>query len=86
MTLLGIPADLLNAGFAIIAIAILLGLITAIIRGDLVPGVVYKRETTRADQATVQLERNTETIESLTEKVSTVADLLRALLGIKGAR
>jgi hypothetical protein len=73
---------LLDTGGLAIAAAIAVGVIVLIIRGDLVPGSVYRREAARADTATAQLERNTELGEKLTTQVETlahlVADVLRA--------
>ncbi len=62
--------------------AIVLGLVLlAVIRGLLVPGSVYRREVTRADTATNQLERQNDLGEKLTTQVETltslVADVLR---------
>jgi hypothetical protein len=72
----------LDAGGWVAAAVCLAAIIAAIIRGDLVPGSVYRRETKRADIATAQLERNTELGEKLTTQVDTlahlVADVLRA--------
>jgi len=39
----------------------------AIIRGDLIPGFVYRREVARADVATTQAERNADSLEDLTD-------------------
>lgn len=38
-----------------------------LIRGDWVPGFVYRREVARADTATTQAERNADAIEDLTD-------------------
>lgn len=77
-----LPAALLDAGGWAVAAVIAIGVIGAIIRGDLVPGGVYKREASRADMATTQLERQTELGETMTTQVETlvrlVADVLRA--------
>lgn len=76
-----LPKALLDAGGWVAAAAIAIGVIGAIIRGDLVPGGVYKREANRADMATTQLERQTELGETMTTQVETlvrlVADVLR---------
>ena len=73
---------LLDAGGLAIAAALAVGVVALIIRGDLVPGAVYRREVKRADTATAQLERQTELGETLTTQVETlahlVADVLRA--------
>ena len=77
-----IPKALLDAGGWVAATAIAIGAIASIIRGDLVPGSIYKREVSRADSATTQLERQNELGETLTTQVETlvklVADVLRA--------
>lgn len=39
----------------------------ALVRGDWVPGFVYRREVARADTATTQAERNIDAIEDLTD-------------------
>jgi hypothetical protein len=76
-----LPQALLDAGGWVVATAIAIGVITALVRGDLVPGPVYRREITRADSATTQLERQNELGEKLTTQVETliklVADVLR---------
>jgi len=76
-----LPTALLDAGGWVVAAGIAIGVITAIIRGDLIPGAVYKREVTRADSATTQLERQNDLGEKLTTQVETliqlVADVLR---------
>jgi hypothetical protein len=76
-----VPKALLDAGGWVAAATIAIGVITGIIRGDLVPGNVYKREIMRADTATAQLERQNELGEKLTTQVETltklVADVLR---------
>ena len=43
--------------------------IAAFFKGDLVPGLVYRREIERADTATVQNERNVKAIEALARAV-----------------
>jgi hypothetical protein len=77
-----IPAALLDAGGWVTSAAIAIGVIAALIHGDLVPGMLYKREVTRADSATTQLERQNELGEKLTAQVEVliklVADVLRA--------
>ena len=75
------PKALLDAGGWVACASIAIGVIVAIIRGDLVPGKLYRRETSRADSATAQLERQNELGEKLTTQVETlvklVADVLR---------
>ena len=76
-----LPKALLDAGGWVACASIAVGVIVAIIRGDLVPGRLYRREADRADTATAQLERQNELGETLTTQVETlvklVADVLR---------
>lgn len=80
---LEIPRALLDAGGWVFAAVILSAVITALIRGDLVPGGVHKREIARADQATDQLERNSETNEKVVSQVAVLIDLLGKLLVLR---
>lgn len=75
-----IPKALLEAGGWVAAASIAIGIIVALIRGDLVPGALYKREVTRADTATSQLERWNEIGETLTIQVKLIADLVADVL------
>ena len=76
-----LPKALLDAGGWVACASIAIGVIVAIVRGDLVPGNLYRREASRADTATSQLERQNELGEKLTIQVETlvklVADVLR---------
>lgn len=76
-----VPKALIDAGGWVTAAVVAIGILVSIIRGDLVPGGVYRREVKRADTATSQLERQTELGETLTTQVETlvhlVADVLR---------
>lgn len=70
----------LDAGGWVVAAIVAVGIIAAIIRGDLVPGTVYKREVTRADLATSQLESWNRIGETLTAQVDVIADLVASIL------
>ncbi len=71
----------LDAGGWTVAAVLAVAIIAAIIRGDLVPGAIYRREVERADKATTQLDRQNDLGETLTTQVETltklVADVLR---------
>lgn len=75
-----IPKALLDAGGWVFAAAVLLGVVMAIIRGDLVPGTLYKREVARADTATTQLEHWNAIGETLTAQVKLMSELVADVL------
>lgn len=75
-----IPKALIDAGGWVVAAAIAIGVIAAMVRGDLVPGNVYKREVARADLATSQLEKWNDIGETLTAQVKILAELVADVL------
>lgn len=75
-----IPKALLEAGGWVFAAITLTGVVTALIRGDLVPGNIHKREIARADTATSQLERWNEIGDTLTVQVKLIAELVADVL------
>ena len=78
-----LPKALIDAGGWVVAACIAIGVIVAIIREDLVSGRAYKREVDRADKATAQLERNSETVEGIGRSLDTLLELLTKLLQLK---
>ena len=54
------------------ALAVLAFVVLAMIRGDLVPGFIYRLERTRREQAETQAERNADSIAQLAQ-AATVA-------------
>lgn len=70
----------LDAGGWVAAAVVATAVIAAIIRGDLVPGKVYRREVDRADTATNQLERQNDLGERLTTQVETLTSLVADVL------
>lgn len=90
---LELPKALLDAGGWTVATVIAIGIIGALIRGDLVTGRSAKeaieRETSRADRATEQLERNSDIGErlvvsndKLSGQVTVLVDLLARILRV----
>lgn len=75
-----LPKALIDAGGWVTALAVALGVIVGIIRGDLVPGSLYRREVGRADTATEQLERQNDLGERLTTQVDTLVQLVGDVL------
>lgn len=71
-----LPKVLLDAGGWVFAAAVLAGIVAAIVRGDLVPGPVYRREVARADSATKQLEDSNELGVTLTAQVDTLVKIV----------
>lgn len=94
--LFDIPKALLEAGGWTVATAIAIGVIAALIRGDLVTGRSAKealdRETTRADRATDQLESSSDIGEKvvaandrLSGQISVLIDLMSKMLMLRGS-
>lgn len=75
-----IPKELLDAGGWVAAAAVALGWVGAILRGDMVPGSVHRREIDRADKATAQLERLLDSTHRSADQVATVIELLSKIL------
>ena len=73
---LGLPSEVLGAGGWVFASLVLAAVITALIRGDLVPGVTHKREVARADRATEQLEKEGDTNRELLAAVKALTDIM----------
>jgi hypothetical protein len=70
-----------------VACAITLGVVIGlIVRGDLVPGALYRREVDRADTATNQLERQNDLGETLTTQVETLIRLVADVLSVRTGR
>jgi hypothetical protein len=69
--------------FATIALAIV---IAGLIKGDLVPGWIHKRETERADKATGTLEKITGSIDTQTDVIEGLANNVQTLIAVIGAR
>lgn len=67
---------LIDAGGWVFACAVLVGILSALVRGDLVPGAVYRREVARADTATEQLEKSNELGDTLTAQVDTLVKIV----------
>lgn len=80
----GLSPDILDAGGWVFAAIVLAIVIAALIRGDLVPGAIHKRESARADTATAQLERQGETAEKLADQVEDLAGNVKQLVEILG--
>jgi hypothetical protein len=66
-----------------LTLAVVIGLI---VRGDLVPGALYRREVDRADTATNQLERQNDLGETLTTQVETLIRLVADVLAVRTSR
>lgn len=92
---LGLPKALLDAGGWVVAAVIAIGIVTALIRGDLETGrsarAAVERETKRADKATEQLERNSDIGErlvvsndKLTGQIDLLIDLMVKFIQVKG--
>lgn len=79
-----IPKALIDAGGWVTAAAVCIGVIGAIIHGDLVPGSIHRREIERGDKATAQLERQGEVNEKVASQMDTLLELLGKLLVIRG--
>ena len=62
-----IARGLADAGGWAVVVAMITAIGTGIVRGWWVPGFVYEREAKRADEATTQAQRNTESIRDLTD-------------------
>ena len=62
-----IALGLADAGGWAVVVAMITAIGTGIVRGWWVPGFVYDREVKRADEATTQAQRNTESIRDLTD-------------------
>jgi len=62
-----------DAGGLVLFIALCLLAALAFIKGWIVPGFVYRREVTRGDRATEQLERNTDVLEANTAAITRLA-------------
>ncbi len=70
-----------------VACSITLALVVAaIVKGYLVPGSIYRREVSRADTATTQLERQNDLGETLTAQVETLISLVADVLGTRTRR
>lgn len=69
-----------DAGGWVVSCAILIGVIVAIIHGDLVPGREHRREIARANRATDQLERQAEVGEQNAKDLRLLLDLLKGIL------
>lgn len=75
-----IPKTLIDAGGWVFASAVLLGVIIAVIRGELVTGSAFKREVERGDKLEARLEKWAEFGESLTAQVKILTELVADVL------
>lgn len=84
MDLTQFPKAIIDAGGWAFAAVTLGGIIAAIVRGDLVPGALYRREVTRADGATKLLEEANSLGRTLTAQVDTLVAQVDTLVKIVG--
>jgi hypothetical protein len=63
------PLSLTQAGPVAILLAGIYGLWRAFVRGDIVPGSLYREAIARAEKAETQAERNTDALEAVTATV-----------------
>ena len=68
------PLTLAQAGPIAILLAALGFLYRAFVRGDVVPGTIYRDAVLRAEKAETQAERNTDALEAVTATVRQALD------------
>ena len=68
------PVSLAQAGPVAILLFILAGLFAAIVRGDLVPGFIYKAAVLRAEKAEAIAELAVKNVEAVTAAVQKALD------------
>jgi hypothetical protein len=78
-----LPRALIEAGGWVVAAVFAFGVITLIIRGDLVTGRTHQREIDRADKATTQLERNNDFNKKMSAQVETLVKLVAEVLKLR---
>jgi hypothetical protein len=78
-----IPADLAQAGPVAILLTGIGLLYRAFVKGDIVPGSIYRAAIERAEKAETQAERNTDALEAVTATVKAALDQ-RAIGGSSG--
>lgn len=71
------PVVLAREGPVAILLAGIVALFLAFIRGDLVPGYLYRAAVERSEKAETQSERSTEAVEDLTKVVRVAVDELQ---------
>ena len=67
---------LADAGTVVILLTFIAAVVLGAIRGDWVPGFIYRAEQVQRVKAEAQAERNTEAIASLTATVQRALDVL----------
>jgi uncharacterized membrane protein YciS (DUF1049 family) len=65
------PAELYGPAGALVALVFM---VLALMRGDLVPGWVYRQERLQREKAETQAERNTDAIEAIATTVKSALD------------
>lgn len=68
------PVTLAQAGPVAILLVGIGFLYRAFVKGDIVPGTVYRAAVERAERAETQAERNTDALEAVTQTVKTALE------------
>jgi hypothetical protein len=66
------------------AVVVCAAVIWGFVHGDLVPGLIYKRETDRADKTTALIELQTDALENQTGVISTLSKQVETLVTVMG--
>ena len=66
------------------SVVVCAAMIWGFVHGDLVPGLIYKRETDRADKTTALIELQTDALEKQTGVISTLSKQVETLVAVLG--